>query len=205
MSEYLVQPGGGTIKPISDSLETFLFLIHGEIDLKLNTDHFEMSEGGYAWLPPQETYEFTAGSNGVSRLLCFQRPYIPLEGLPTPAAIIGNEKEVPAIPEVDINPEKQLIPYADFGIDMAFNLIVVPPGGYYGLVEQHAWEHAMYMLEGEGFLYLNGQFHHVKQNDFIYIAPYIPEWFCAYGMQGKPVRFLLYWDCNRDYADGFSK
>ncbi len=60
----------------------------------------------------------------------------------------------------------------------------------------------MYMLEGEGVLTLNGSYHHVKQNDFIYIAPYCPEFFCALGGQGTRARFLLYWDTMREYSFG---
>ena len=121
-----------------------------------------------------------------------------------PGPVFGNEADVPAIPEVDLNPEKQLIPYLNPSMDMAFNLVVCQPGAYYGLVEMHAWEHAMYMLEGEGILFLNGKPIHVKEKDFIYIAPYCPEWFCALGMENKPVRFLIHWDCNRDYEDSLA-
>lgn len=203
MSEYLLRPGGGTVEPIHDGLETFLFLISGSLKLTVNDVQHGLIEGGYAWIPPQQSIEFSANGDDVSQLLWFQRPYLPFKKGTIPEAIIGNENDVPAIPEVDINPEKQLIPYDTPGFDMAFNLIVIPPGGFYGLVEQHAWEHAMYMLDGEGFLWLNGQSFQVKENDFIYIAPYVPEWFCAYGMQDKPVRFLLYWDWNQDYSREF--
>ena len=204
MSEYLIQPGGGTIEPVNDALETFLYLVGGKLDLTVNGAQHKLEQGGYAWIPPQQSIELSGQGDQLSRLLWFQRPYLPFKKGPVPEAVFGNEKEVPAIPEVDINPEKQLIPYETPGFDMAFNLIVIPPGGYYGLVEQHAWEHAMYMLDGEGLLWLNGQSHQVKENDFIYIAPYVPEWFCAYGMQQEPIRFLLYWDWNQDYARGFS-
>jgi (S)-ureidoglycine aminohydrolase len=205
MGEYLVQPGGGTLQPFGDPLETFLFLIQGKLSLKVGGTQHELAEGGYAWIPPRQPFEFSALGQETHRLLWFRRPYLPLEGVPVPDAIIGNEKNVPAVPEVDLNPEKALLPYANPGLDLAFNLIEVPPGAFYGLVEQHAWEHAMYMLEGEGFLWLNGGFHHVKANDFIFIAPYVPEWFCAYGMQPGPVRFLLYWDWNRDYSESFTR
>jgi (S)-ureidoglycine aminohydrolase len=203
MSVFLIQPGGGTTAPMRLVLETFLFVVEGGMDVGLNGDTTQLTEGGYGWIPPGQAVELLAHGPGLSRVLWFQRPYQPLPGVDSPQAFFGQEQDVPAVPEVDINPEKQLIPYGDPGFDMAFNLIVVPPGAFYGLVEQHAWEHAMYMLEGEGFLGLNGQLYPVKTDDFIYIAPYIPEWFCAYGLQDKPVRFLLHWDCNREYSSFF--
>lgn len=203
MSLFLIQPGGGTLEPMEAPLETFLFLISGQVDITLNGETQSLTEGGYGWLPPDQAVEILAKGETTSRLLWFQRPYQPLKGVETPQPLFGSEQDVPAVPEVDINPEKQLIPYGNPGFDMAFNLIEVPPGAFYGLVEQHAWEHAMYMLDGEGFLGLNGQFYQVKTDDFIFIAPYIPEWFAAYGLQEKPVRFLLHWDCNRDYSSYF--
>jgi (S)-ureidoglycine aminohydrolase len=203
MSVFLFQPGGSTISPMQSPLETFYYLVEGHLVVRLNGDSFQLTEGGFGWLPPEQPINLLAQGTRVSRLLWFQRPYQPLPGVEIPKAFLGREQDVPAIPEVDINPERQLIPYGNIGFDMAFNLIEIPPGSFYGLVEQHAWEHAMYMLDGEGFLGLNGSSYQVKTDDFIFIAPYIPEWFCAYGLQNKPVRFLLYWDCNRNYHQYF--
>lgn len=203
MSVFMIQPGGGTISPMQAPLETFLYLIEGQVEAQLNGENIKLSEGSFGWLPPEQSIELVAQGDQQSRLLWFQRPYQTLPGVEIPKAFFGREQDVPAIPEVDINPEKQLLPYGNIGFDMAFNLIEIPPGAFYGLVEQHAWEHAMYMLDGEGFLSLNGSTYQVKTDDFIYIAPYIPEWFCAYGLQNKPVRFLLHWDCNRDYHQFF--
>jgi len=201
--ELLMKPDGSSIEPFNDDMESFLFVIEGNIKIKVGSVSHELEPGGYAWAPPPQPLEFSENRKQAARVLWFRRPYQTIRALPAPDAIFGNEKDVTAIAEVDLNPEKQLIPYENPAFDIAFNLIVVPPGGYYGLVEMHAWEHAMYMLDGEGLLYLNGQFHQVKENDFIYIAPYCPEFFCALGMDGKPVRFLLYWDWNREYNTGF--
>ncbi len=201
MSELSIHPGGGTIQPFNSRLEHFLFILDGKLQLQVDGSPRELVEGSYAWLPPRRAFEIHAAGNEDCKLVWFRRDYQPLGGVAVPEPVFGNEKDVPAIPEVDINPEKQLIPYTNPGIDMAFNLIVVRPGGYYGLVETHAWEHAMFMLEGEGILVLNGEYRHVREGDFIHIAPYCPEWFSALGMEEAPVRFLLYWDCNRDYGD----
>ena len=201
MSEVLIRPGGGTLRPFNNRLEHFLFIIEGRLELVLAGSERQLEAGHFAWIPPHKAFEYTNKSKENCRLVWFRRRYITLEDVTVPEPVFGNEVDVPAVPEVDINPEKQLIPYTNPGIDMAFNLIVCQPGAYYGLVESHAWEHAMYMLEGEGILFLNGKPLHVKEKDFIYIAPYCPEWFCALGMENKPVRFLLYWDCNRDYEE----
>jgi (S)-ureidoglycine aminohydrolase len=202
MSVFNLHPGGGTRTPLLPGrLETFVYVLDGDLTLTLDGRAHELTVGGYAWLPPQSAVELRAAAG--ARLIWFQRPYQPLPGVPAPAALFGREQDVEAIAEVDINPEKQLIPYTDPAFDMAFNLIEVPPGAFYGLVEQHAWEHAMYMLDGAGTLFLNGQSFPVQTDDFIYIAPYIPEWFTAQGLEPKPVRFLLHWDCNRGFEHFF--
>ena len=205
MSEVVVQPGGGTVQPFDNRLEHFLFVVKGRLQFTLEKSERELASGSFAWIPPHQPFEYINRTEQPCRLVWFRRRYAVLEHVDIPGPIFGNEKDIPAVPEVDLNPEKQLIPYANPGIDIAFNLIVCQPGAYYGLVETHAWEHAMYMLEGEGLLFLNGQPFHVKENDFVYIAPYCPEWFCALGMENKPVRFLLYWDCNRAYEDSLDE
>jgi (S)-ureidoglycine aminohydrolase len=201
MSEVVIRPGGGTVKPFNNRLEHFLFMTEGKLELKLEGSERQLGSGSFAWIPPDTAFEYINRAKEKCRLVWFRRRYIPLDQVAIPGPLFKNEADIPAVPEVDLNPEKQLIPYTNPGIDMAFNLIVLQPGAYYGLVETHAWEHAMYMLEGEGILFLNGKPLHIKEKDFIYIAPYCPEWFCALGMDNKPVRFLLYWDCNRDYED----
>jgi (S)-ureidoglycine aminohydrolase len=201
MSEVVIQTGGGTLKPFSNHMEHFLYVTEGTLKMKFQNSEREMGLGDFAWIPPNTPFEYTNLEKQTCHLLWFRRRYIPLDHVAIPEAHLGNEADVPAVPEVDFNPEKQLIPYINPGIDIAFNLIVCQPGAYYGLVEMHAWEHAMYILEGEGILFLNGKPFHVKEKDFIYIAPYCPEWFCALGMDNKPVRFLLHWDCNRDYEN----
>lgn len=200
MSELFIQPDGGATIAISRSLEHFFFILEGKLNLNVGKTRQELPQGSFAWIPPHHAIQYSATDNSTCRAIWFRRQYNPLPGIDIPQPVFGNERDVPAIPEVDLNPEKQLIPYSNLGIDMAFNLIVCPPGSYYGLVECHAWEHAMYMLNGEGMLFLNGNYHHVKEGDFIYIAPFCPEWFGALGITDQPVQFLLYWDCNRDYS-----
>lgn len=203
MSALNLQLDGGTNQVIQTPLENFFFVLEGQIKITTQNNQILLDNGGFGWLPPNTPYEMENNLRSDTRLLWFRKPYQSMNGIDVPEPVFGNEIEIEAIKEVDINPEKQLLPYTNLGFDMAVNLIVCQPGGYYGLVESHAWEHAMYMLDGEGFLILNNQHHHVAKDDFIHIHPFCPEWFCASGMESQPVRFLLYWDCNRDYENEF--
>jgi (S)-ureidoglycine aminohydrolase len=96
--------------------------------------------------------------------------------------------------------KQHLVPYENPACDMGFNLLTFEPGIHFGFVESHIMEHALYMLVGRGIYWLNGDFHEVQKDDFIYMAPYCPRFFYATGWE--PSRYLVYKDVNRDYPVG---
>lgn len=198
--ELLLQPGGGTTAPIKDEFEHFLFVIEGEISFTLNgTDH-AFTTGSFAWLPPASSFSLNNGSDDLTRMLWLRRRYEAVEGIAMPDPIVSNEKDVEAIPE-DTYVEKHLIPYDDdLGFDMAFNLLIFEPGIYFSFVESHIMEHGLYMLDGRGVYYLNGDYIEVQKDDYIYMAPYCPQFFYATGWETG--RYILYKDINRDYVAG---
>lgn len=195
--ELLLRPGGGTIKPIDDGLEHFLFILEGGVELIVDGVARELGEGGYAWLPSGIAYELENHQGSTSRVLWLRRRYEQVDGLTTPDLIIANETDVPALPE-DTYLEQHLIPYEDVAFDMAVNLLNFEPGIYFGFVESHAMEHGLYMLAGRGIYWLNGDYHEVQANDFIYMAPYCPQFFYATGWETG--RYLVYKEVNRDYT-----
>jgi (S)-ureidoglycine aminohydrolase len=197
--ELLVQAGGGTGKPVDDSLEQFLFVLEGEVKLELGHKGQSLTTGGYAWLPPGMAYSLHNKTDDLSRLLWLRRCFEPVEGLAIPEPIIANEKDVPALPE-DTYLEQHLIPYENPAFDMAFNLLNFEPGVYFGFVESHAMEHGLYILAGRGIYWLNGDHHEVQAGDFIYMAPYCPQFFYATGWE--KTRYLIYKEVNRDYTAG---
>ncbi|MCB9419990.1 MAG: cupin domain-containing protein [Ardenticatenaceae bacterium] len=197
--EMFIQPGGGTKQPVNDGLQHFLFVLEGEISFELAGQVHELTVGGTVWLPPNQPYSLTNNSGALTRMLWLRRRYIELEGIAIPEPIITNEKNVEAMPE-DTYVEKHLIPYDnELGYDMAFNLLIFEPGTHFGFVESHIMEHGLYMLDGRGFYYLNGDLIEVKKDDYIYMAPFCPQYFAATGWETG--RYILYKDVNRDYID----
>lgn len=195
--EMLIQPNGGTINPVDDGLEQFWFVLEGEIEFETQGKADALETGGYVWLPPTMPYRLLNKSEGLTRMLWLRRRYDVLEGVAIPEPIISNEKDVPAEPE-DTYIEKHLIPYDhNLGFDMAFNLLIFEPGTHFGFVESHIMEHGLYMLDGRGVYYLNGDYIEVQKDDYIYMAPYCPQYFLASGWQTG--RYILYKDVNRDY------
>jgi (S)-ureidoglycine aminohydrolase len=195
--ELVIAPGGGSANPIEEDLEQYLYVLEGEMDLSLDDKTHHLIDGGYCWLPPGCTYEFANRGDGTSRVLWLRRKYVPVRGLTVPGPIIANERDVTAFPE-DTYMEQHPIPYENLAFDMAFNILTFEPGVYFGFVESHIMEHALYMLEGRGVYWLNGDFVEVQKDDFIFMAPYCPQF--VYTTGWGTMRYMVYKEVNRDYT-----
>lgn len=196
--ELLVQPGGGTESSLCQEFEQFLYVLEGSLDFKFSGKTTRFEKGGYAWLPPMSDFAFSNPGESVSRVLWLRRKYMPAPGLSVPAPIISREQDVAAFPE-DTYMEQHLIPYENPAFDLGINLLNFNPGVYFGAPESHIMEHGMYQLAGRGIYWLNGDYHEIQANDFIYMAPYCPQFFYATGWEGS--RYLIYKDVNRDYTN----
>ena len=195
--ELLFRPGGRNVVPIEDGLEHFLFVVEGEIEFETDGRNYQLDAGGYVWMPPGASYNLSNTGDSMTHMLWLRRRYEEVEGVPIPQPIISHEKDVEAIPE-DTYVEKHLIPYDDdLGYDMAFNLLIFTPGIHFSFVESHIMEHGLYMLDGRGIYYLNGDLIEVQKGDYIYMAPFCPQYFVASGWETG--RYILYKDVNRDY------
>ena len=197
--ELLVQPAGGTEKTICQAYEQFFYVLEGEVEFTHNGKLTHFTQGGYAWLPPQSDFSFVNKDRKVSRMLWLRREFIEVAGLSVPAPIISSEQEVVAFPE-DTYMEQHLIPYENLAFDLGINLLNFNPGVYFGGVESHIMEHGLYQLAGRGIYWLNGDYHEVRVDDFIYMAPFCPQFYCATGWETS--RYLIYKDVNRDYVLG---
>jgi (S)-ureidoglycine aminohydrolase len=89
---------------------------------------------------------------------------------------------------------RSLVP-PDASFDFAINVLTFQPCATLPGVEIHVMEHGLLMLEGSGIYRLNDSWYPVTAGDFIWMAPYYPQWFGALG--STPARYLLYKDWNR--------
>jgi len=64
------------------------------------------------------------------------------------------------------------------------------------MVETHVMEHGLYMLRGQGMYLLQHDWHECWAGDFIYMAPFCPQFFYATGW--SQAAYLLYKNVNRD-------
>lgn len=195
--ELLVQPNGGTKAPVTEQLEHFMYVLEGQVTFELEGKKHQLVDGGFCWLPPQATFQLNNLGEETARLTWIQRKYEKIDGVAIPDPIVANEKDVKAYP-VDTYMEKHLTPYEEIGFDLGINLQIFDPGVYFSFVESHVIEHGLYMLYGQGLYWLNGDYMEVKKDDFIYMAPYCPQFFYPTGHDQSA--YLLYKDVNRDYT-----
>jgi len=195
--ELLVDPNGHTLGHRNEEFEQFFFVLEGQIQFDLDGKVQSMGQGHFAWLPPNCDYAFKNSGDELSRIVWIRRRYVKADGIDVPDAIIAHESDVRAEP-TDTYMEQHLTPYEQLGFDMGINLQVFDPGTYFSFVEAHVMEHGLYMLYGRGLYWLNRDLIEVQKDDFIYMAPFCPQFFYSTGWQKSA--YLLYKDVNRDYT-----
>jgi (S)-ureidoglycine aminohydrolase len=179
---------GGELGPAS--LQRFFYVIEGKLEVAGKT--FEA--GGYGYLPAGQNETLRAIS--PARAAIIEKLYLPLSEVAPPAAMFGNEAAVesqPVLGDDDLQ-VRTLLP-ADLAFDFAINTLTYQPGATLPMVEIHVMEHGLLMLAGGGIYRLGDSWYAVTEGDFIWMAPYCPQWFGALGKQ--PAKYLIYKDWNR--------
>ena len=180
-------PGGSLDSALA---QRFVYVLSGEIEIA----GASLTAGGYAYIPAETAADIQAVS--VARAAIIEKPYQPLPGISAPACFTGCESDVATTPLLgdETLEVRALIPdHPSF--DFAVNTMTYLPGGTLPMVEIHVMEHGLLMLEGEGIYRLNDSWYPVAAGDFIWMAPYCPQWFGALGK--TPAKYLIYKDWNR--------
>ncbi|GAC1416892.1 MAG: (S)-ureidoglycine aminohydrolase [Acidobacteriaceae bacterium] len=192
-TQYTVElDAGGTLAAAEH--QRFVFVLDGAVDLTSYTSFHSLACGGYVYLPPGSPHTVTATE--AARIVVIEKPYQPLAGQAAPALLVGEETNAPASALLD-DPDLQvrrLLP-DDAGFDFAVNTMTYQPGASLSMVEIHVMEHGLLMLEGAGIYRLGDQWYPVTAGDFIWMAPFCPQWFGALGK--RPAKYLIYKDANR--------
>jgi (S)-ureidoglycine aminohydrolase len=196
--ELLMAPNGATAEPIDEDQEQFLYVLEGGVELELDGKKHKMQQGGFCWLPSRRVFQLANKSDAVCRMLWIRRKFVVIQRLGIPDPIVANERDVKPEP-TDTYMEQHLTPYyEDPRFDLGINIQVFDPGVYFTAVESHIMEHGLYMLYGRGIYWLNKDFIEVQKDDFVYMAPFCPQFFYAAGWDKSA--YLLYKDVNRDYT-----
>ena len=179
---------GGELGPAAS--QRFFYVIEGKLEIAGKT----LEAGGYGYLP--------AGQNEAlhaimpARVAIIEKPYLPLLDAAPPTTLFGDVAGLKPQPlEGDDDLEVRTLLPVDPAFDFAVNTITYEPGATLPKVEVHVMEHGLLMLAGGGIYKLGDSWYAVSEGDFIWMAPYCPQWFGALGKQ--PAKYLLYKDWNR--------
>ena len=179
--------------------QRFLYVIDGAVSVEVNGKRHELGARGYAYVPQGLAHRVVA--TNASRVAVIEKAYQTLKAVEPPAAIVSSEDAISAHALND-DPDLQvkcLLP-DEMQFDFAVNTMVYRPGAALGQVEMHVMEHGLIMLEGGGIYRLGDSWYPVAAGDFIWMAPWCPQWFGAIGK--VPAKYLIYKNWNRHPLDG---
>ena len=195
---------GGILAPAGDGVQRFLYILDGSIGLELpgvETSNL-LTTGKFAYVPADTGHRFRA--HETSRAVLIEKRYSHAAGSSAGASYASN------VPGIVFGDEAQVTAEAlggDEGLrvrhlmpdgpnwDFAVNTMTYDPGASLAMVEIHVMEHGLLMLEGGGIYRLGDSWYPVTAGDFIWMAPYCPQWFGALGK--TPAKYLIYKDWYR--------
>jgi (S)-ureidoglycine aminohydrolase len=185
------EPGG----ELGDTpAQRFLYVLDGQLQLQLDERTGALDVRGCAYLPERTAHRVTAAR--ASRAAVIEKFYQPLSGVEAPCAIVSSEDAVEshALGDDPWLQVKCLLPDT-MQFDFAVNTMTYQPGAALSMVEMHWMEHGLLMLEGGGIYRLGDAWYPVTAGDFVWMAPWCPQWFGAIGK--VPAKYLIYKDWNR--------
>jgi (S)-ureidoglycine aminohydrolase len=176
------------------SMQRFLYVLAGALEVELDGKRHQLFARGYAYIPEGTPHRVQA--TDASRVAVFEKPYRQLESVAAPRAILSNEDTIsPHALNDDTDLQVKCLLPDEMPFDFAVNTMVYQPGAALSQVEMHIMEHGLLMLEGGGIYRLGDSWYPVTAGDFIWMAPWCPQWFGAIGK--VPAKYLIYKDWNR--------
>ena len=188
--------------------QRFLYVLEGQLTVEAEDRKQELAARGYAYFPEGAPHRVFATK--PSRVAVIEKSYQPLVSPNSPSTSAHSQSASSVSPRTTISSEdaialkplnddaslqvKCLLPDT-VQFDFAVNTMVYQPGAALSMVEMHVMEHGLLMLEGGGIYRLGDSWYPVTAGDFIYMAPWCPQWFGAIG--NVPAKYLIYKDANR--------
>ena len=191
----------GTLGPTP--AQRFIYVMEGELEVSAEATQHLLLPGGFAFLPHGVPHSVHARM--TSRAAVIEKPYEAATGAGMPEIVVGKEESLTPMPLMgdEALHVRSLMPDGP-AYDFAVNTMTYDPGAALSMVEIHVMEHGLLMLEGGGIYRLGDSWYPVEAGDFIWMAPYCPQWFGALGK--RPAKYLIYKDWRRhplgEYVNG---
>jgi (S)-ureidoglycine aminohydrolase len=182
---------GGSLAPNGN--QRFVYVLEGRLRVECGQVE-EIPAGSYCYLPTGTEHQISASE--ACRFTVIEKRYQVMEAVKAPECFFAHSQDLTATPLMGDAAVlvQALIPEGP-AFDFAVNLMTFEPGASLALTEIHFMEHGLMMLDGGGIYRLGDCWHPVTAGDFIWMAPYCPQWFGAIGKQAA--RYLIYKDWNR--------
>jgi (S)-ureidoglycine aminohydrolase len=185
---------GGWLGPAP--AQRFVYVIEGELALTVAEQTHSLSNGGFAFLPQGTSHSIVALK--PSRAAVIEKPYEALatDDGGTAETVVGREDSIAPVALMgDASLRVRSLMPDGAAYDFAVNTMTYDPGAALSMVEVHVMEHGLLMLEGGGIYRLGDAWYPVTAGDFIWMAPYCPQWFGALGKGAA--KYLIYKDWRR--------
>lgn len=191
-----VDPGGGSDSPEPEQgVESFVFVLDGEMSLTIDGAAHRLAAGGYAFIPPDTPWTVRNAGGTRLKFQWLRKVFDDAFGR-KPQAVVGTEQGAPGPEDPDAPVwATQLIPTDDMTYDMNVNIVNFRPGAVIPFSETHVMEHGIYILSGKGVYRLNQDWVEVQEGDFMWLRAFCPQ--ACYAGGPDTFRYLLYKDVNR--------
>ena len=202
-ADYLVtaHEGGKNDKIGGEGIETFLYVMEGEVAVKNADKEAVLTEGGYIFSPEDKPFSFENKGNADAKMYLYRRRYEKVEGY-SAYTVVGNDKDLEWIPYEGMNNcfVKDFLPTGDFGFDMNMHILKFELGASHGYIETHIQQHGMYFLSGKAMYRLDDQWVPVQKGDYVFMDSYCPQACYAVGDEGREevLTYIYSKDYNRD-------
>ncbi len=196
-----VHEGGKNTGIGGDGIESFLYVVEGEVHVKNDDTEADLTEGGYIYSPAGNNITFTSKGSEDAKLYVYRRRYEALAGCAAYTIVNNvNDMEYMEYEGMTNCHSKDLLPSAkDLGFDMNMHILKFKLGASHGYIETHIQEHGMYFLSGKGMYRVDDDWVPVKKGDYMFLDAYCPQACYAVGREEELV-YIYSKDCNRDVA-----
>src|SRR5579859_2335537 len=186
---------GGMLGPAASNIQRFLYVIDGSLEFTADSAAKLLSHSHFAYTPAGVSHQVRAAE--ATRAVVIEKLYQRLPDTDSAAEILFGEEAGIRSEALGGDPGLQVRHLMPDGPswDFAVNTMTYDPGAALAQVEIHVMEHGLLMLEGGGIYRLGDNWYPVTAGDFIWMAPYCPQWFGALGK--TPAKYLIYKDWYR--------
>ena len=203
-ADYLVHvhEGGKNTGIGGEGIESFLYVVDGELSVKNDDQSAELTKGGYIYSPASNNITFEA--KGEATLYVYRRRYEPVAGH-SAHTVVGNANDLEWMSYEGMENcyVQDFLPSAhDIGFDMNMHILKFHIGASHGYIETHVQQHGMYFLSGKSMYRLGDDWVPLQKGDYCFMDAYVPQACYAIGDEGREEELVYIYskDCNRDIA-----